>query len=127
MENKKFINEQATGYEQYLDIKSEDELSQASKKSEIKLRPGEVDVSNEYMKVPGHWALATPYGYIWVPEGTKYKLFTGNIAEDNKSYDWSNFDTELKKAGVPCAGKITPEIVSKQLLKKGTCTLLKLK
>ena len=120
-ENKDFINEQAIGYEQSLDRKAEQELSQASEKAEIQLRPGEVDVSNEYMKVPGHWALATPYGYVWVPEGTKYKLFTGNVEEDNKIFDWSSINTEFKKNGFPCVGKVTPDIVSKQLLKKGTC------
>jgi len=120
-ENKNFVTEQAVGFEQSLDRKNQQELNQAAEKSKQQLKPGEVDVSNEYMKVPGHWALATPYGYIWVPEGTKYKLFTGNVEEDNKIFDWSGINTELKKKGFPCVGKITPELVSKQLLKKDTC------
>lgn len=119
----KILVEQPIGYDYALERQAQKQLSQAAEANKLKLRPGEVDVSNEFLMVPGHWALSTPYGYIWVPEGTEYKLFDGNLETDTKWYDFTKTDAEFKRTGFPCVGKITPQVVQSKLLVKGTCRI----
>lgn len=78
-ENKNFVVEQAIGYEQYLDRKNQQELNQGAEPAQPKqLRPGEVKLENEYMTVPGHFPIATPFnGYIFIPNESRYTLFNG--------------------------------------------------
>lgn len=55
------------------------QLQQAPEEEPVKLRPGEVKLKNEYLQVPGHFPIATPFdGYIYIPNESVYSLFSGN-------------------------------------------------
>jgi hypothetical protein len=87
-ENKEFINEQGSA-DININRKNQEQLSQSSETIKQQLRPGEVNVSNEYMKVPGHIAISSPGNtYIWIPKESKYTLFSGS-KDDFKYMDWS--------------------------------------
>ena len=87
-ENKEFINEQGSA-DININRKNQEQLNQSSETIKQQLRPGEVDVSNEYMKVPGHIAISSPGNtYIWIPKESKYTLFSGS-KDDFKYMDWS--------------------------------------
>ena len=87
-ENKEIILEQGSA-DININRKNQEQLSQSSETIKQQLRPGEVDVSNEYMKVPGHIAISSPGNtYIWIPKESKYTLFSGS-KDDFKYMDWS--------------------------------------
>jgi hypothetical protein len=87
-ENKDFINEQGSA-DININRKNQEQLNQSSETIKQQLRPGEVNVSNEYMKVPGHIAIASPGNtYIWIPNESKYRLFSGS-KNDFNYMDWS--------------------------------------
>lgn len=89
-ENREIISEQASGYERSLERSSKEQISNTSQTNqEVKLKPGEVDITDTFTKVPGHIAMATPdgKGYIWIPSSSKYSLFYIPI-QDLNYLDW---------------------------------------
>lgn len=62
----------------------------AEPESPKQMRPGEVKIENEFMQVPGHFPVATPFnGYIFIPNESKYSLFNGS-ENLTKLYSYEN-------------------------------------
>lgn len=69
---------------------NQQQLQQAPEAETKKLKPGEVKLENEYLQVPGHFPIATPFnGYIYIPNESVYSLFTGN-ENLTKLYNFTN-------------------------------------
>lgn len=92
-----------------IDRQNKLQITQGPEPSQPKqLRPGEVKVENEYMQVPGHFPVLTPFnGYIFIPNESRYVLFDGT---ENLTKLYSYSDVTKK----PTEEKL------KSILKKGT-------